>query len=170
MTESTFDILVDPSNPVPTIGGAVWEFPPHLEPGPSDQSSLQERKDVLHFFSEPATSDYTMLGPVSALLWVKTESEETHFTTKLLLEDNDGKLRFLQDGILRVKGPTEGYSQILVDMLAIGIQVKNNERLGLEISWSNFPKYELPPIAVSTTQSVKSSNKEASYMEITILK
>jgi putative CocE/NonD family hydrolase len=169
-TESTFDIHVNPSNPVPTIGGAVWEFPPHLEPGPSDQSSLQERKDILRFFSEPANSVYSILGPISAALWVKTESKETHFTTKLLLEDTEGKHRILQDGIVSINERLQDHTQIQVDMLAIGIQIEKTERIGFEVSWSNFPKYALPQADESSIQSVKSSPDQPSYVEITILK
>jgi putative CocE/NonD family hydrolase len=169
-TESTFKIHVDPSDPVPTIGGAVWEFPPHLEPGPTDQSSLQERNDVLRYFSEPANSFYTMLGPISAELWIKTDSKETHLTTKLLLEEKGGKQRILQDGIAKVKGSIGDYSQIRIDMLATGIQVEESERIGLEVSWSNFPKYELPAENKPYTQTVKTGSKDPSFVEIHILK
>lgn len=168
--ESEFQIQVDPLNPVPTIGGAVWEFPPHLEPGPVDQSSLLGRQDVLRFFGEPLTREYTILGPISAVLWVKCESPVTHFTTKLLLEDKDGKQRILQDGILSVQEPLQDYSDVRVDMLAIGIQVEKNERLGLEVSWSNFPKYELPQIQGTSIQSLKSSSEQSSFVEISVLK
>ncbi|MCK5238413.1 MAG: CocE/NonD family hydrolase [Candidatus Thorarchaeota archaeon] len=168
--ESEFDIHVDPSNPVPTIGGAVWEFPPLLEPGPADQSQLSERRDVLRFFGEPATDSYTILGPITAKLWVTSESPETHFTTKMLLEDKDGNQRFLQDGIVSVKGRLEDYTQIRVDMLAIGIQIEKTERIGFEVSWSNFPKYELPQISGPSLQSVKSSVEQPSFFEISVLR
>ncbi|MHA2361432.1 MAG: CocE/NonD family hydrolase, partial [Candidatus Thorarchaeota archaeon] len=168
--ESEFEIHVDLANPVPTIGGAVWEFPPHLEPGPADQSSLQDRHDVLRFFGEPATDKYTILGPIAALLWARTDSSITHFTTKLLLEDKDGKQRILQDGIVSVKGPLKEYAQIQVDMLAIGIQIEKDERIGFEVSWSNFPKYELPQTDGSSIQSVISSVEQPSFVEISVLK
>jgi len=168
--KSEFDIRVDPSNPVPTIGGAVWEFPPHLEPGPADQSSLQGRHDVIRFFGESAARNYTILGPVAAELWVKCDNPATHFTTKLLLEDKDGKQRILQDGIVRVKGPLKEYSQIRVNMLAIGIQIEKSERIGFEVSWSNFPKYELPMMDGPSIQRVISSVDQPSFAEISILK
>lgn len=165
-----FGIPSDPSNPVPTIGGAVWEFPPFLEPGPADQSPLQERNDVLRFFGKPATHDYTILGSLSADIWVKHDSPMTHFTSKLLLEDQEGKQRILQDGIVSVEGPLSDYKQVQVDLLAIGIQIERTERIGLEISWSNFPKYELPQLDRPTLQTVKSSPKQPSFVRISILK
>ncbi|MHA1577249.1 MAG: CocE/NonD family hydrolase [Candidatus Thorarchaeota archaeon] len=168
--DSEYTINVDPSNPVPTIGGTVWEFPPHLEPGPADQSSLSEREDVLRFFGEPATQPYTILGPISAKLWVTSESSETHFTTKMLLVDADGKQRVLQDGIVRVKGPLDDYAQISVDMLAIGIQIEKAERIGFEVSWSNFPKYEVPIINGSWSQRLKSTADQPSLVEISVIK
>ncbi|MHA1576293.1 MAG: CocE/NonD family hydrolase C-terminal non-catalytic domain-containing protein [Candidatus Thorarchaeota archaeon] len=149
---------------------AVWEFPPPLEPGPADQSSLSERSDVLRFFGEPAAQSYTILGPITANLWVKSDSPVTHFTTKLLLEDKDGTQRFLQDGIVSVGGPIEDYTQISVDMLAIGIQIEKTERIGLEVSWSNFPKYEPPQTNGSLIQSVKSSAEHPSSVEMFLLK
>ncbi|MGY5873678.1 MAG: CocE/NonD family hydrolase [Candidatus Thorarchaeota archaeon] len=167
---SEFDIMADISNPVPTIGGAVWEFPPHLEPGPADQSSIKGRQDVLRFFGEPSTKPYTILGPIKASLWVKFDSPETHFTTKLLVEGLDGKQRILQDGIVSIKGPLETYTQVSVDMLAMGIQIEKNERIGFEVSWSNFPKYELPNCNGSWIQSVKSTDDQLSYLEISVVK
>jgi putative CocE/NonD family hydrolase len=168
--ESEFHIQVNPSNPVPTIGGAVWEFPPFLEPGPADQSSLQGRQDVLRFFSEPLGQDYSILGSITAVLWIKCESPLAHFTTKLILEDKDGIQRVLQDGIVKVEGPVHEYRQIRVDMLAIGIRLKKSERLGLEVSWSNFPKYELSQIEGTSIQSIRSNSEQSSYVEISLLK
>ncbi|MHA1958608.1 MAG: CocE/NonD family hydrolase [Candidatus Thorarchaeota archaeon] len=168
--EYVFDIPVDPSNPVPTIGGAVWEFPPHLEPGPADQSSLQGRQDVLRFFGESAESNYTILGPIAAELFVKFDDPVAHFTTKLLLEDADGKQRILQDGVLIVQGPLQDYTQIRVDMLAIGIQIEKTERIGLEVSWSNFPKYELLQTDGPSIQSARSTTGQPSFLEISVLK
>jgi putative CocE/NonD family hydrolase len=168
--EFEFDIPVDPTNPVPTIGGAVWEFPPHLEPGPADQSSLSERNDVLRFFSEPASQQYAILGPITANLWIKSDNPVTHITTKMILEDTDGKQRFLQDGIASVNELISDYTKVVVDMLAIGIQIEKGERIGFETSWSNFPKYVLPPIYGTSKQYVRSSAAKLSYLEFHVLK
>ena len=71
---------------------------------------------------------------------------------------------------MSIKGPLETYTQVSVDMLAMGIQIEKNERIGFEVSWSNFPKYELPNCNGSWIQSVKSTDDQLSYLEISVVK
>ena len=159
-------IEVDISNPVPTLGGIVWESFDPVEPGPRDQKSLYDRNDLLLFYTNSLEDDLTLLGPSSVDLWVKTDTEETHFTAKLVVVETDGAERIFQDGIIQVLGPIEEYRKITIDLLSTGITLYKNEKLGLEISWSNFPKYYLPSIDKSAKQSVAISKKTPSCLNI----
>jgi len=69
-----------------------------------------------------------------------------------------------------MNGPLEDFTKIDVDMLAIGIKIEKKERLGLEVSWSNFPKYEQPKSTGTWIQSVKSSATNPSFLEISIIR
>jgi putative CocE/NonD family hydrolase len=162
------EIEIDINNPVPTIGGIVWESFDPVKPGPRDQRSLSDRTDLLMFYTNPLDDDLTLLGPSSVDLWVKTEAVETHFTAKLLVVETDKSERIFQDGILRVMGPIDKYKKITIDLLSTGITLKKNEKLGLEISWSNFPKYALPPIKKSTKQLLAISEGTPSCLKINI--
>lgn len=163
-----FSIPADPRNPVPTIGGSVWEFPPHLEPGPADQSSLKNRPDILRFVSPPFDRPRTILGPINAELWVSTPSELSHFTSKLTLIEGDSE-RIIQDGIVPIEQIAETPTQVCVDLLATGMEIKKNERIGFEISWSNFPKYALSEISTPTVQQVHVSHSMPSNIRIPFL-
>ncbi len=163
-----FVIAINPQDSVPTIGGAVWEFADPVQPGPKDQQPLADRPDILRFYTPPFQHTTVLLGPVDAHLWVKTEVPETHFTAKLVLVEEKGCHRILQDGIVCVLGPQKSYSPVQIDMLATGVEIKKGEKLGFEVSWSNFPKYALPPLTKPTTQRIGLSNKMPSHFSISI--
>ncbi len=160
---------VDPANPVPTLGGSVWEFKETLTPGPTDQRPLRDRDDILRFYTQPFRESTSLLGPLSAHLWVGIEVPEAHFTAKLVLVKKADRENIVQDGIIAVKGPSAAYALAVIDMLATGIEVRRGERLGLEVSWTNFPKYALPPIKEPTRQSIRTSEDMPSYLSISIL-
>jgi len=167
--ELELEIEIDMNNPVPTLGGIVWESYEPVEPGPTDQSPLQDRQDILRFYTKDLEKDLILLGPVLVELWVKFNLPEAHFTAKLVVVEEDEKERIFQDGILRVLGPMDKYSKISIDLLSTGIEIRKGERLGLEISWSNFPKYSLPPIDISTKQMILISKNTPSNLEMSIL-
>ena len=148
------EITADHSNPVPTKGGMLWESFDPITPGPVDQSSLRSRKDILRFISKPLDHNYCLLGPIKVILWVKTKSQEAHFTAKLNFIDSDDKEIIIQEGIQRVSGSMDDFRKITIDLLAAGIALKKNEKLSLEISWSNYPKYSLPQNRDDIKQSI----------------
>ncbi len=162
-------IEIDLENPVPTLGGNVWESYHPIEPGPVDQSPLLERIDILQFYTGPLEKSFTILGPMSVELWIKTDVPETHFTAKLVVVDAENEHKIFQDGILQITGPTESFVKITIDLLATGIKIDRNERIGLEISWSNFPKFTLPYLNGKTTQKVLISRNKESFLKIPII-
>ncbi len=166
--EMEFGIPVEPSDPVPTIGGSVWEFPPHLEPGPADQSSLDHRSDIIRFISPPMKQSRTLLGPIYAKLWVSTPTDNLHFTTKLTVI-TEGKERIIQDGIACVESTKNSSKPVTIDLLATGMEIKKEESLGLHISWSNFPKFALPELDKPVVQSVFTSDSMPSYVSVSYL-
>ena len=163
------EITADHSNPVPTKGGMLWESFDPITPGPVDQSSLRSRKDILRFISKPLDHNYCLLGPIKVILWVKTKSLEAHFTAKLNFIDSEDKEIIIQEGIQRVSGSMEDFQKITIDLLAAGIALKKNEKLSLEISWSNYPKYSLPQINDPIKQSIAFGKAMPSCVVLTFI-
>jgi len=137
----------DPSNPVPTLGGA-WEF---TNIGPRDQTSVEMRSDVLVYTSGALTEDLEVTGHVEIRLFASSSAKDTDFTAKLVDIRDDGRPMSVTDGIIRVRyrNPING-----ADLLAPGTVYeftircnptayvfKRNHRLRLEISSSNFPAF-----------------------------
>lgn len=93
-----------------------------------------------------------MTGPLKAVLSVSSSARDTDFTAKLVDVCPDGKAYNIQEGILRVryrKGfespvlmePGKTYT-IEVDMQATSNYFPAGHRIRLEISSSNFPRFD----------------------------
>lgn len=144
----------DPENPVPTNGGANSHFfPKNL--GARDQQEIEKRNDVLVYTSEPLKKDILVIGPIKAVLYASTEGKDTDFTAKLVEVFPDGTARNIEEGIIRAsyRGPDQA-PQLLepgrvyaleIDMGATARRIASGHRLRLEISSSNFPKYDRNP-------------------------
>jgi predicted acyl esterase len=153
---SSFDrFLYDPRAPVPTTGGALCCDPSVLPWGPMDQSAIERRPDVLIYTSEPLRSDLEVTGTVRAALWVSTDAPDTDFTAKLVDVSADGTTRNVMDGILRLRY-REGLEKVelarpgAVYPISIDVGVTSyifppRHRLRLEISGSNFPRFDRNP-------------------------
>ena len=142
----------DPADPIPTIGGAIWPFPgARLAPGALDQSSLRDRGDILTFIGPPCDAPLTVLGPVHVELWAASSACDTDFTAKLVDVDPFGVARIVQDGIVRARFRDPDREAWLdahrpycftIDVGAVGHCFKRGHRLRLDISSSNFPKFD----------------------------
>jgi putative CocE/NonD family hydrolase len=143
----------DPRSPVPTLGGALWPFPAGgLQPGRIDQTPVEQRDDVLVYTSPPLSSDLHLVGPVEADIWASSSAPITDFTAKLVEVDREEKAWVLQEGIVRVRFPGGSAPQeaadggqprrLHIDLAATACRVPAGHRLRIEISSSNFPKYD----------------------------
>ena len=146
--------LYDPRDPVPTTGGPT--FLPGLfigaNAGPRDQRAVESRHDVLCYSSEPLAEPVEVIGPVVAVLHVSSSAPDTDFTAKLVDVAPDGRAENLADGILRARyreslsepsllEPERVY-QVTVDLVATAAQFPAGHRIRLEISSSNFPRFD----------------------------
>ena len=147
--------VFDPQYPVPTRGGAVCCNPRIFPWGPMDQRPVERRKDVLVYSTPPLKQDVEVIGAVKAVLYVTTSARDTDFTAKLVDVFPDGAARNLTDGILRLRyrnslekpelaKETEIY-QITVDAGVTGNVFLAGHRIRLEISSSNFPRFDRNP-------------------------
>ena len=145
----------DPMFPVPTRGGGNC-CDPHLVPwGAYDQREVEARADVLVYTTEPLAEDLEVTGPVELRLFASTDRTDTDFTAKLVDVHPDGRAINLTDGILRGRYrngterpepmvPGEVY-ELTVDMWVTSNVFRAGHRIRLEVSSSNFPRFDRNP-------------------------
>ena len=149
--EPALTFVFDPANPCPTKGGANLT----ITAGSFDQRELEARSDVLSFASAPLESPLEITGNVRVKLYVSTDAPDTDFTAKLLDIYPDGRAFNMLDGIRRLKyrkdyrepaplTPGE-VGEVEVELGPISMVVNKGHRIGLHVSSSNFPRFEVNP-------------------------
>ena len=142
--------LYDPLRPVPSLGGTLMKIGGF--DGPADQRPVHGRDDVLCFASTVLEEPVEVTGPVTATLFVSSSAVDTDFTAKLVDVHPDERAIILCDGIQRMRyrtslsepemmTPGEIY-EITVDLIATSNVFLPGHRILLEISSSNFPRYD----------------------------
>ena len=164
----------DPARPVPTIGGTLTSMEPIARGGSWNQVEspaffgcaapflpLASRPDVLVFQTAPLATPLRVAGPLEATLWVGTDGPDTDFTAKLidvhpasadypqgyamLLADGICRLRYAEDPARpRLRKPGE-VARITVTLFPTANLFLPGHRIRLDISSSNFPKYDVNP-------------------------
>lgn len=138
----------DPNDPVPTRGGNTLILPI----GVFDQRPVEERPDVLVYTSPVVEQDMEVTGPITVTLYAASSATDTDFTAKLVDVEPDGYARNIQDGIIRARyrdsqqhpsliTPGEIYCYT-IDLWATSHVFKAGHRIRLEISSSNFPRFD----------------------------
>ena len=151
--ESADTFVYDPDNPVPTIGGCNSGPCAHakLTRGPYDQAPVEARKDVLVYMTDLLESAMEVTGLIKVILYASSSAVDTDFTAKLVDVHPNGQSLNLQDGIIRARyresflsekmmKPGEIY-KFEIDLWATGNLFKPGHRIGVEISSSNFPRF-----------------------------
>ncbi|MBE3518894.1 MAG: CocE/NonD family hydrolase [Firmicutes bacterium] len=150
--EGRHTYIYDPLDPVPTEGGALWEFPrAGLVPGPVEQHS-HLREDVLVYDTPPLDNPLRVAGPVTLVLYAASSCPDTDFTGKLVDVDENGTPRIVTDGIVRARY-RNGFdrpellepgkvAEFRISLGACAHVFGKGHRVRLEISSSNFPKYD----------------------------
>jgi putative CocE/NonD family hydrolase len=146
--------LYNPRRPVPTVGGAVLlsMLSPEMEQGPRDQRSVEAREDVLCYSTPTLEQPLEVTGPIELVLFVSSSARDTDFTGKLVDVSPDGRAEILTDGILRARY-RESFSQpkrlepgqiyeLHLDLWATSNLFKAGHRIRLEVSSSNFPRFD----------------------------
>ena len=147
--------LYNPNNPVPTRGGGLCCDAAASPPGSFDQSAIEAREDVLVYSTEVLESPVEVTGPVTVTLYAASSAVDTDFTAKLVDACPCGGAVNLADGIVRARyresteeakliTPGEVY-EYKIDLWATSNLFKAGHRIRLEISSSNFPRFDRNP-------------------------
>lgn len=132
----------------PDLGGG----PAGLTAGGQDQSDVETRQDVLVYTTPVLEQGLEITGPLQAVLYVSSSVNDTDFTGKLVDVHPDGKAYNIHEGILRARY-RQGYDKKVwmkpgeIYELQIDLQATSNyfgagHRVRLEVSSSNFPRFE----------------------------
>ena len=142
----------DPASPVPTFGGALCCGIPAFPRGARDQSAIERRSDVLVYSTSPLEAPLLLAGPVRATLYASTDVTDTDFTAKLVDVWPNGFAQNLCDGIVRARYRRSAAKPTLLQPgqvvryeIAIGSTASYlapGHRLRLEVSGSNFPRFD----------------------------
>lgn len=146
-------IVYDPGNPVPSVGGPICcTGTPDAPEGAFDQSAVETRNDVLVYTTPPLERGIEVTGPIQLVMYVSSSAKDTDFTGKLVDVYPDGHAYNVQEGILRARY-REGFGRTVwmerggVYQLTIDLQATSNyfgpgHRIRLEVSSSNFPRFD----------------------------
>ena len=147
--------LYNPSNPVPTRGGNLCCYDAAQPSGAFDQREIEARSDVLVYSTPPLEKDLEVTGPIIVTLWAASTAVDTDFTAKLVDVCPCGDAVNLTDGIIRARyreskarpklikaGREYKYT---IDLCATSNVFKAGHRIRLEISSSNFPRFDRNP-------------------------
>lgn len=149
--ESPLSYDFDPTDPVPTLGGA------NLVPaqGNYDQRPVESRSDVLLFDSGPLKVPVELTGRLWVNLYVSSDCVDTDFTAKLTDVYPDGKSVLLCDGILRAryrdgltdpKAMANGVVYFLpIDLTSTAVVFNKGHHIRVAISSSNYPRFSVNP-------------------------
>ena len=156
----------DPAKPVPTVGGPLCCDANHLAAGPRDQQSVEQRTDVLVYSTPPMERDLEITGPVRLEFFASSSAVDTDFTAKLVDVYPDGTAINLTEGILRAKYRDSQVSPtplvpgkvypLAIDLWATSNVFKAGHRIRLEVSSSNFPRFDRN---LNTGEPAATSNK-----------
>ena len=122
---------------------------------------LGSRHDVLVFQTEPLEEDLEVTGPIEVKLWVSSSAPDTDFTAKLidLYPPNDdypeGYAMNLTDSIMRARFRSSWerpellesgeVAQLTIVPYPTSNLFKAGHRIRLDISSSNFPRFDPNP-------------------------
>lgn len=186
--ESSTTFTFDPAHPVPTIGGNVSA---RVNDGAYDQREredfpassapflpLRARADVLVFQTPPLEEDLTLVGPIEVVLFASSSAVDTDFTAKLIdvyppspafpagfdmnVSDAIVRASFRDERLTReLIEPGRVYRLVIRPFPTANI-FKKGHRIRLDVSSSNFPRFDVNPntgeAPVSSRRKVKADN------------
>ncbi len=167
-------LRTDPACPVPTLGGAVTSGEPLMEGGAFDQVPgpgtfaasppylpLAARADVLVFATPPLETEVEIAGPVTLHIGLVADVPDLDLTAKLVdwaapnADYPKGFAVNLTDGILRLRYRDDWSAPTLLEpgrrydvsvaLLPVAARFARGHRIRVDISGSNFPKFDVNP-------------------------
>jgi len=150
-TTASRSFQFNPANPVQTLGGANL----FAGCGPQNQAPADARNDVLTFTTAVLTSPLTIVGNLTAVLYVSTDAPDTDFTVKLSDVYGNGDVLIIADGVARMKwrlsnevpsNPSPGVTYRLeVSLWKTAFVFGSGHSIRVSVSSSNSPRLRVNP-------------------------
>ena len=163
----------DPADPVPTLGGNVSSEGALMLRGAQEQRCLSNdwpckstlplsaRSDVLVYQTSPLAQDVEVTGRLIVKLWASSDGPDTDFTAKLVdvyppnhdypagidvnIGDSIVRARY-RDSLEKAKLLTPGQPvEFTIEMYPTSLVFRRGHRIRLDISSSNFPRFDVNP-------------------------
>jgi uncharacterized protein len=142
--------VYDPDNPVPSApDSSVYD---DFKNYPIDHADLEGRSDILVYTTPPLEGDLEVTGPLEIILYASSSAVNTDFTGKLLDVYPDGRAIYIRDGIIRASFRSGAKKttniqpgwvyEYRIDLWATSNVFKKGHRIRVEISSSNFPRFD----------------------------
>jgi len=133
----------NPHDPTPAVGGAGLNV---ATAGRKDQRRREHRHDVLTYTSPVLTEDLTVVGPLTATLFVRSSLEHTDFFVRLCDVTEKGKSFNVSDGIIRltpgsVEKDADGVIRLDISMWPTANSFRSGHRIRLQVSSGAHPLY-----------------------------
>jgi putative CocE/NonD family hydrolase len=163
----------DPHHPVPTLGGNLSSQGKLATQGVADQrchagvgfcidsNPLSARNDVVVFQTPALAEDMELTGRLIVKLWAASDSPDTDFTAKLIdvyppnpdfpagydlnVGDSIVRARY-RNSLAKAELLKPGHPyEFTIELYPTSLVVKRGHRIRLDISSSNYPRFDLNP-------------------------
>jgi putative CocE/NonD family hydrolase len=185
--ESTDSYVYDPNNPIKISLGhkELWSLAQTLK----DRASVEQRADVLVYTTPNLEKELEITGPITVTLFAASSARDTDFTAALVDVFPDGYIHMIQEGIVRARyrnsdseasliEPDKIY-EYTIDLWATSYVVKREHRIRVEISSSNFNRWDRNPNTgnefgmdaetIKATQTIYHDSHHPSYITLPII-
>jgi len=132
----------DPADPTPSPGGPLLT----RDAGRVDNRAVEARSDVLVYTSAPLAADLEAIGPVSALVQVRTSAEFFDVFARVCEVTPDGRSENICDGLVRVSPgmfppDADGVRPVEVELWPMGYVFGRGHRIRVQLAGAAHPRY-----------------------------
>ncbi|HET8659031.1 MAG TPA: CocE/NonD family hydrolase, partial [Micromonosporaceae bacterium] len=137
----------DPADPTPSLGGPLLVA---KLAGPVDNAPVEARPDVLTYTSAELTADVEVVGPVEALVHVRSTLPYFDVFVRLCDVDLRGRSWNVCDGLTRVvpglpAADAEGVQPVRVELWPTAYRFARGHRIRVQVSGGAHPRYARNP-------------------------
>jgi len=142
----------DPSNPVPTLFGAIL-IETSATQGPGDLAPIERRPDVLVFTTEPVMAPLHIEGTPTVQVWMASSAVDADIALRLTEVLPDGSSMLLVDGIRRASLRDSLETRVLlqpgavclvpVELPPVAVTIAPGHRLRVDLAASNYDRFDV---------------------------
>jgi putative CocE/NonD family hydrolase len=142
-TEGSSQFDYDPSQPTPSFHGPTIEG----KSGPGDMASLERRSDLLVFTSEPFVRPTDFIGPVSAEIYMRSNTQHTDLYLCLCDVSPAGLSKNICDGYRRLRPESppmlagERIRKVAIEFWPTAYRFQPGHRIRVIVASGAHPRY-----------------------------